>query len=205
MKSDAPREARSPRSQAVGRDSARRYNILDDRRQLIHLASVRRRILGPRRSGKPTECAKHDFERIGQVPIFVVAGPANPRAFATPRATGLGNRDGLFSVQVLRRQRAALQQFAEGTLPDQFATVGTGAGAQVDDPVGCANGFFVVLDDENRVAEISHSLQRREKPGVVPLVQADRGLVEHVEHSHQLAPDLGRETDALALPSRESR
>ena len=43
------------------------------------------------------------------------------------------------------------------------------------------------------------ALERLEQAVVVPLVQADRGLVEHVEHAREAAADLAGEADALAL------
>ena len=49
-----------------------------------------------------------------------------------------------------------------------------GAGAEVDDIVGHPNGLFIVLDDDDGVAEIAQPGQRREQLAVVALVQADR-------------------------------
>jgi hypothetical protein len=60
-----------------------------------------------------------------------------------------------------------------------------------------------VLDHEQRVAQVAHVLQGLDQPGIVALVQADRGLVENVEHAHQLRADLGRQADALGLAARE--
>ena len=42
-------------------------------------------------------------------------------------------------------------------------------------------------------------LQRFEQPRVVALVQADRRLVEHVEHAGEARADLRGQPDALAL------
>ena len=55
----------------------------------------------------------------------------------------------------------------------------------------------------HRVAEVAQALQRLEQPGVVALVQADRRLVEHVEHAGQARADLRGEPDALALAARQ--
>src|SRR5207244_8898603 len=44
-----------------------------------------------------------------------------------------------------------------------------------------------------------------EETRVVALVEADRRLVQDVEHADQLRADLGREPDALALATRERR
>ena len=48
-------------------------------------------------------------------------------------------------------------------------------------------------------------MQRVDQLAVVALVQADRRLVEHVEHAHELRADLRREPDALRLAARERR
>src|SRR3546814_5973303 len=60
-----------------------------------------------------------------------------------------------------------------------------------------------MLDDEHGVAEIAQALEGREEHVVVALVEADRGLVEDVEHARQAAADLRREPDALRFAARE--
>src|SRR6185295_11321303 len=47
------------------------------------------------------------------------------------------------------------------------------------------------------------ALERVEQPAVVALVQADRRLVEDVEHPHQARADLRGQADALPLPARQ--
>ena len=82
---------------------------------------------------------------------------------------------------------------------DDLAAVHAGAGADVDHVVGGADRVLVVLDHDHGVAEVAQALQRVQQPGVVALVQADRRLVEHVEHAGQAGADLRGEADALAL------
>ena len=77
------------------------------------------------------------------------------------------------------------------------------AGPDVDDVVRDADGLLVVLDHDDRVAEVAQALERRDEAPVVALVQADRGLVEHVEHADQAAADLAGQADALGLAARE--
>ena len=83
-----------------------------------------------------------------------------------------------------------------------LAAVEAGAGAEVDQPVGLLHRLVVVLDHHNGVADVAQVLKRRQQLLVVALVQADRGLVEHVDDAGQLRADLGGEADALALASR---
>ena len=78
-----------------------------------------------------------------------------------------------------------------------------GAGSEVDQVIGGADRFFVVLDHDHRVAEIAQPHQRREQPRVVALVQPDARLVEDVEHAHEARPDLRGETNALRLAARQ--
>ena len=71
--------------------------------------------------------------------------------------------------------------------------------ADVDHPVGMRDGVEVVLDDDQRVAEIPQPEQGFDQPAVVALMQADRRLVEHVEHPDQAGADLRGEPNALRL------
>ena len=90
-------------------------------------------------------------------------------------------------------------QIVDLALGDDVAAVDAGAGADVDHFVGGADGVLVVLDHDHGVAEVAQPAQRFQKPRVVALVQADRRLVEHVEHAGQPGADLRGEPDALAL------
>ena len=73
------------------------------------------------------------------------------------------------------------------------------ARTDVHDPVGGADGFLVVLDHDQRVAQIAQSGEGGQQPVVVPLVQADRRLIEHVEDPDQPGADLGGQPDPLRL------
>ena len=78
-----------------------------------------------------------------------------------------------------------------------------GAGAEVDHPVGRADRVFVVLDHDHRVALVAEGLERAQELDVVSRMQADRRLVEHVEHPRQTGADLRRQPDPLALAAGE--
>src|SRR3546814_20606234 len=60
--------------------------------------------------------------------------------------------------------------------------------------------LLVVLDDDERVAEVAELHEGLDEPPVVALVQPDRGLVEHVQHAGEPGAALRREADALPLP-----
>ncbi len=88
-------------------------------------------------------------------------------------------------------------------LGDDMPAVDPGARPHVDDPVGGADRLLIVLDDDDRVAEIAQPSQGRQQAPVVALVQPDRGLVEHVEHPGHPRADLRGQPDALALAAGE--
>ena len=78
-----------------------------------------------------------------------------------------------------------------------------GAGADVDQPIGGAHHRFVVLDDQHGVALLLQLAQRLDQPRVVARMQADRRLVENVEHADQPRADAGRQPHALHLAAAE--
>ena len=82
---------------------------------------------------------------------------------------------------------------------DDLSAVLAGPGPMSTTQSAAGDGVLVVLDDDERVAEVAQPGQRLDEPVVVALVQPDRGLVEDVEHADQPGPDLGGQPDALRL------
>ena len=79
------------------------------------------------------------------------------------------------------------------------AAVASSARAEVDDVVGAADGFLVVLDDQNGVPEVAKILESSEQTAVIAMMQADGRLIQNVEDAAQFGPDLRGEADALAF------
>ncbi len=101
----------------------------------------------------------------------------------------------IFAGPALRRG----DQVGDLALGDEVAAVDAGAGADVEHIIGGADRVLVVLDDDHGVAEIAQPLERFEQARVVALVQADRRLVEHIEHAGEAGADLRGQPNALAL------
>ena len=80
---------------------------------------------------------------------------------------------------------------------DHCPTVLAGTGTNIDDPVAGANGVFVVLDHQHRVAQISEPHKRLDEAMVVSLVQANGRLIEHVQRAHKTGADLAGKANAL--------
>jgi hypothetical protein len=64
------------------------------------------------------------------------------------------------------------------------------AGSKVKNIVGMADGVFVVFDDQDCVAEIAELCEGLDEALVVALMEADGGLVEHVEDAAETGTDL---------------
>ena len=99
----------------------------------------------------------------------------------------------------------SLATLAGRAVRDDFAAAHAGAGAEIDDVVGRPHRVFVVLDDDDRVAHVAQLRERVEQPVVVARVQADRRLVEDVQHADQAAADLAGQANALRLAAGERR
>ena len=78
-------------------------------------------------------------------------------------------------------------------------------GTDVDEVVRRAHRVLVVLDDDERVAEVAQTFQGGEQLVVVALVQSDGRLVKDIEDAHQARADLRRQTDTLRLAAGERR
>ena len=86
---------------------------------------------------------------------------------------------------------------------DEVATGVAGAGAEVNDKIGATNGVFVVLDDEDGVAEIAQMLERAEQTCIVAGMEPDARLIENVENAAKPGADLSGEADALRFAARK--
>ena len=133
-------------------------------------------------------------------PLTTISRPWT--ACAGVAGTGIDSPAG----QVRAGQRLlAGQQVCHRPGDDDLAAVLARAGADVDHPVGGADGVLVVLDHDQRVAQVAQPQQRLEQPVVVPLVQPDGRLVQHVQHADQPGADLGGQPDPLRLAAGQRR
>ncbi len=145
---------------------------------------------------------REQAERQFQVDIFQVVGFAAEDAeeFSVGRAALGGHGDGEFAAEVTAGEGiGVVLDFLGVAFGDQVAAGVSGAGAEVDDVVGAADGFFVVLDDQDGVAHVAELLERGDQASVVAGVQADGGLVKDVKDAAKLRADLRGQSDALGF------
>src|SRR5687768_12832538 len=106
-----------------------------------------------------------------------------PRVHATP---DFRNRNLGLAAQVAPCDRLrGVAYFIDGAFGDDESTMLAGAGPEIDQMIGRLHRLLVVLDDDDRVAEVPELAESVEQPRVVALVQADRRLVEYVEHANE--------------------
>ena len=123
---------------------------------------------------------------------------------AVPLPALFGHRDLFAPGQVVPGNGArGVHDLLGGTGSHDAPAVYARPGAHVDDIVGLAHGILVVLHHQQGVAQVPQFLQGGQQLVVVPLVQADGGLVQDIQHSHEGGADLGSQADALALAAGE--
>ena len=85
---------------------------------------------------------------------IVFAGPNHRHRLAEIRGPpGVGQRDGPLTGNVLARDRSLVfEERGEGPGVDHLSPVLTRSRANIDHPIGGANGVFVVLNDDERIA-----------------------------------------------------
>ena len=141
-------------------------------------------------SGNVTSTALRLFSRAPRT-ISVLPLPVR-------RFLGDGDRP-LAGEELPGRRRLAGEHVVDRPLHDDRAAVDARPGAHLHQVVGGADGVLVVLDDDDRIADVAQALERGDHLHVVLRVQADARLVEHVEHPHQPRPDLRGQSDPLRL------
>ena len=134
----------------------------------------------------------------------VLAGAAHGERPAVPGPSPLRRVDRPPARKKLPgRRRLAREHVVQRALHHDTSAVNARSGSHLDDVIGGTDRVLVVLDDDHRVADVAQALERRDHLDVVFGVQADAGLVEDVQHSHQPRADLGGQADPLRFAAGE--
>ena len=141
-------------------------------------------------------------QRDGHVDMLqvVLPGAADGQQPAIAPAALCRQGDGAFAAEILARQAVRVRHdLLRGAAGHHLPAQGAGAGANVNKVIGGAHCVLVVLHHDEGIAQIAETLQRGQQLVVIPLVQADGGLIQNIQHAHEAAADLGGQTDTLAL------
>ena len=149
--------------------------------------------------------SSHDAQREADINVFQVVdpGPLHGQPAARPPADRR-DRDVFGPLQVLTRHGFGdLHDFLRRSGGHHPAAMGTGAGSDVDDIVGGPHGVLVVFDHDDRIPQVAQVLEGPQQLVVVPLVEADAGLIQNIADADQAGTDLGSQTDPLGLAARQ--
>ena len=136
-----------------------------------------------RHAGNAGKGAQGDVHVHATQVIF--PGAEDFQVLPVARTAVLRNRNLPAAGQVVSGDGAGgLHDLLRGTRRHDLAAMDARAGTYVYNVVGGAHGVLVVLHHQQSVAQIPQVLEGFQQLVVVPLVKADRGLVEDIEHSH---------------------
>ena len=157
-----------------------------------------RGLAGAGHTGDAGEGSQGDFH-VDPLQIVLPGAPdGDGLSAARPAAGGNGNPFG--PGQILSRDAPGTgHDILQGAGRHNLSAVDTGPGTYVYDVVGGPHGVLVVLHHQQGVAQIPQALEGGDELVVVPLVQADGGLVQNIQHPHQGGADLCGQPDPLAL------
>ena len=190
---DARRAAPAPRRVPISRRLAALYSVSTTRVDLPPPETPVTQVKVP--SGNPA---------VTSFRLLPLAPTTRTHAVLLHRPAHRRHRDAPAARQIVAGQRGRIgRDLRRRALRHHVAAVDAGRRPHVDQMVGAADGVLVVLDHQHGVAQRLQPPQRAEQPLVVALVQADRGLVQHIQHAGQAGADLRGQPDALALAARQ--
>ena len=139
--------------------------------------------------------------------LQVVGAGASDAEFVRSRlAASRWNLDAKFVGQVTSRERVRhLQNLVVSASPDDFSAILPGARTKVENAVGGAHDVGIVLHHQNRVSQVAQVVQNLDKPVRIAAVQANGGLVKHVQRADQTRAERSRQLNALRFAARKRR
>src|SRR5246127_5585046 len=128
-----------------------------------------------------------------------------PEEFAGRLTARPGNRDAQFTAEIFAGDGFLVaQDFLVAAGKEQLAAQFARAGTQIEDAVGSSDGVRVVLDHEHGIAEVTQRFQDVDEPLGVTRMQANGGLIEDVQSSHEMGAQGSSELDALRFATGKS-
>ncbi len=101
-------------------------------------------------------------------------------------------------------ERLSRSRASSGAGENHLAAVFAGAGAEIENVIGGEDGVGIVLDDQERVAEIAQAFQDVDEAMRVARMQADGRLIENVERADEMRAERCGQLDALGFAAGES-
>ena len=113
-----------------------------------------------------------------------------------PRRIGLralaGGINLLNTGEILTGDRlGCLKELLHAAFGHDATSVNSRAWTEVNNVIGAADGFFIMLYHHYRIAKVAQMKQGIEQALIVPLVKPNGGFIEDVHNAHQPRTDLG--------------
>ena len=143
------------------------------------------RFAGTRNSSHHRDHAQREGDiKIFQI-IFVRAQDGDARTVRLPPLWPHLDLDPARDIGSGERPRH-FHDFLRRSVSYELASVPARPGTKIDHIVRATYGLFIVLNHQHGVAKIAQLFQCLQQPGVVPVMQSDRRLIEHVQNTSQL-------------------
>ena len=152
-------------------------------------------------TGNPGHRRKHAQRKphidAGQI---VFRRPQDLHPFSIGRAPLFRHRNRQFARQVLTGNRLSTGlDIIDRSLRHHMSAMHPGPRSDIDDVIGAEHGFFVMLDHQQGIAQITQSLQRIQQFPVIALMQADTRFIQNIQYTDQPRTNLRRQADPLRL------
>ena len=106
--------------------------------------------------------------------------------------------------KVLPRHRSRIRHdLRRRTRSHDLPAILTRARPNIEHVIRLANRVLIVLHHQHRVAQIAQVFERRDQPLIIPLMQPDRRLIQHIQHAPQPRSDLCRQPNPLSFAARK--
>ena len=77
---------------------------------------------------------------------------------------------------------------ADRSRRNEFTALRSRTGPEINHIIRRRDGILVMLHHDDRIPKVAQFPQRRQQPVVVPLMQPDARLIEHIEHAAEPRP-----------------
>lgn len=94
-----------------------------------------------------------------------------------------------------------LHDLLRRTLCDHSSAMRSRAGTDVDNMICRIHRILIMLNDNERIAQIAQFFQRGQQTVIIALMQADARFVQYIKHTLQTGTDLGSQTNTLSFSS----
>ena len=110
----------------------------------------------------------------------------------------------LFGPQTLSGDRFwMLQQLSQSSARYNLSAVNARTGSEINDVIRPPHRVLIMLNDNDGIPAAAKPLEHIEQLFIIPRMEADGRLVEHVKNATQIRAELRREADALGFATGE--